>query len=231
MWPILSRNSVIHFVNATKFHTNMEDRVFVYIVTLALAAASLGGFSAYLLSPLAEDTIRESHRATSGSAQEVFPILSDDQFSSFNDLSSYTNLGRSIFDSLTLAPMVVPARVNPAHVSIPLPPRRPQHLPRVSNGLLNDAQIASIKNRLKLSPKQAEYWPEVEAALRDVVQLQLQKRSTDQNSAWIMDVNSTDVQRLVQASAPLIRELREDQKRELRNLVRMIGLSTVASYI
>jgi hypothetical protein len=96
---------------------------------------------------------------------------------------------------------------------------------------LNDAQIASIKNRLKLSPKQAEYWPEVEAALRDVVQRQLQKRSTDQNSAWIMDVNSTDVQRLVQASAPLIRELREDQKRELRNLVRMIGLSTVASYI
>jgi hypothetical protein len=96
---------------------------------------------------------------------------------------------------------------------------------------LNDAQIAGIKNRLKLSPKQAEYWPEVEAALRDVVQRQLQKRSTDQNSAWIMDVNSTDVQRLVQASAPLIRELREDQKRELRNLVRMIGLSTVTSYI
>jgi hypothetical protein len=46
-----------------------------------------------------------------------------------------------------------------------------------------------------------------------------------------VDINSPDVQRLVQASAPLLRELREDQKRELRQLVRMIGLSTVASHI
>lgn len=36
----------------------MEDRVFVYVVTLGLAAASLAGFSAHLLSPLAEDTIQ-----------------------------------------------------------------------------------------------------------------------------------------------------------------------------
>ena len=73
---------------------------------------------------------------------------------------------------------------------------------------MNDAQIAGIKNRLKLSPKQAEYWPKVEAALRDVVQHRLQRRERDQNGAWVLDVNSPDVQLLVQASAPLIRELR-----------------------
>ena len=38
----------------------------------------------------------------------------------------------------------------------------------VLNGLLNDAQITGIKSRLRLSSKQAEYWPKVEEALRDV---------------------------------------------------------------
>jgi hypothetical protein len=33
------------------------------------------------------------------------------------------------------------------------------------------------------------------------------------------------------SSTPLIREIREDQKREVRELVRMIGLGTVASHI
>ena len=209
----------------------MEDRVFAHVVTLGLALASLAGFSAYRLSPPTENTIQNSHRATSGSAQEIFPVLSDDQFSSFGELSLYKNLGRSIFDSLALAPMVVPAPADPAHVSNPLPQSRSRHVPKISNGLLNDAQIAGIKNRLNLSPQQAEYWPDVEAALRAVVQRHLQRRGTDQNGAWVMDVNSPDVQRLVHASAPLIRELREDQKRELRQLIRMIGLGTVASHI
>ena len=126
--------------------------------------------------------------------------------------------------------MVIPAPAASAHVSIPLPLPRPQHLPKGANGLLNDAQIAGIKSRLKLSSAQAEYWPEVEAALRDVVQRHLQKRGTD-HGAGVVDINSPDVQRLVQASVPLLRELREDQKRELRQLVRMIGLGTVASHI
>ena len=179
---------------------------------------------------LVEDPIWKSPPATSGSGHER-PALSDDQFSSFSDLSPYKNLGRSIFDSLTLAPMVIPAPATSAHVSIPLPLPRPQHLPKGANGLLSDAQIAGIKNRLKLSSAQAKYWPEVEAALRDVVQRHLQSRGTDHNGAWVVDVNSPDVKRLVHASAPLIRELREDQKSELRQLVRMIGLSTVASHI
>jgi len=99
------------------------------------------------------------------------------------------------------------------------------------NGLLNDAQITGIKSRLRLSSKQAEYWPKVEEALRDVARRHLQDHVTHQNGARIMEVNSPEVKRLVEASAPLIRELREDQKRELRELVRMIGLGTVASHI
>ena len=51
------------------------------------------------------------------------------------------------------------------------------------------------------------------------------------NNAPVTDVKSPEVQRLVQVSVPLIRELREEQKRELRQLARMIGLGKVASHI
>ena len=44
------------------------------------------------------------------------------------------------------------------------PPRPPQPVAAV----FNDAQIASIKNRLKLTKEQEPYWQEVEASLREV---------------------------------------------------------------
>jgi hypothetical protein len=46
-----------------------------------------------------------------------------------------------------------------------------------------------------------------------------------------LHVTSGLVQRLIGAAVPLIRQLREDQKREVRQLVRMIGLEKVASQI
>ena len=69
----------------------------------------------------------------------------------------------------------------------------------------------------------------MEAALRDVAQRH--EQDTQRNSAWVIDVNSPEVQRLIQVSVLLIRELREDQRRELRQLVRMIGLGSVALHI
>ena len=71
----------------------------------------------------------------------------------------------------------------------------------------------------------------MEAALRDVAQRLGQGQGTQRNSAWVIDVNSPEVQRLVQVSLLLIRELREEQKRELRQLIRMIGLGSVALQI
>jgi hypothetical protein len=43
--------------------------------------------------------------------------------------------------------------------------------------------------------------------------------------------NSPEVQRLIETATPLILQLREDQKREVRQLVRIIGLQTIASQI
>jgi hypothetical protein len=72
----------------------------------------------------------------------------------------------------------------------------------------------------------------VEKTLRYVAQRHLQGRGTHaHNPPGTIETYSPEVQRLIAVSAPLIRQLREDQKREVREPVRMIGLGTVASHI
>jgi hypothetical protein len=97
-----------------------------------------------------------------------------------------------------------------------------------SGGLLNDAQIAGIESRLKLTQRQAEYWPAVAGALRDISRKYFLPR---QRRPRKIDMNSAEVRRLIETATPLILLLSEDQKREVRQLVRLIGLETVASRI
>jgi hypothetical protein len=99
--------------------------------------------------------------------------------------------------------------------------------------LLDDAQIASLRTRLKLSPTQDEFWPAVEVTLREVIRQHARKgRKHHPNGvAPQIDVNSAEVQQLISAAVPLIMRLSEEQKREVRQLARIIGLETVASRI
>lgn len=103
---------------------------------------------------------------------------------------------------------------------------RRAELSATSVGLLNDAQIAGIEGRLRFTPRQAEYWPAVAVALRDIGRKYFQPRRLRK-----IDVNSAEVQRLIETATPLILLLSEDQKREVRHLVRLIGLEIVASRI
>ncbi len=96
--------------------------------------------------------------------------------------------------------------------------------------LLDDAQIAALKTRLRLTPAQEEFWPAVEVTLRDVVRSHARK-SRNARVAPQIDVNSAEVQQLVSAAVPLIMRLSEEQKREVRQLARIIGLETVAQRI
>ena len=98
--------------------------------------------------------------------------------------------------------------------------------------LLDDAQIASLRTRLKLSPTQEEFWPAVEVTLRNVIR-QHARNSRKSPSGVVpqIDVNSAEVQQLISAAVPLIMRLSEEQKREVRALARIIGLETVASRI
>jgi hypothetical protein len=98
--------------------------------------------------------------------------------------------------------------------------------------LLSDAQIAGIKERLKLSAAQQSYWPAVEDALRAVARKIHETRQANPHATGApIDPDATEVQQLKSAAMPLLVQLREDQKREVRLLARLIGLEQVASQI
>lgn len=126
------------------------------------------------------------------------------------------------------APVAAPEKPKRAAVT-PLPPPPPEH----KNAILDKSQIASIKTRLRLTEAQMEYWPAVEAALLDVVRKQARgaRHKTTYAAAPKIDVNSAEVQSLVWAAMPLLMRLREDQKKEVRQLARVLGLESVASQI
>lgn len=116
----------------------------------------------------------------------------------------------------------------------PLPMSRPKaaDLPPVQTSytLLSDIQIAAIKERLRMSEAQAKYWPPVEAALRDLARRKHAARQAGPDKGAV-SLSSAEAQELQAAAAPLLRQLREDQKREVRALARIIGLDVVASRI
>ena len=123
-----------------------------------------------------------------------------------------------------------------APASVPAAPPKPKvaSKPPVqkSYALLSDGQIAGIKERLKLSSSQESYWPAVEDALRAVARKIHATRQTDPNATGTpIDPDAEEVQQLKSAAMPLLFQLREDQKREVRALARLIGLEKVASMI
>jgi hypothetical protein len=99
--------------------------------------------------------------------------------------------------------------------------------------LLSDEQIAGIKERLRLSSDQETYWPAVENALRAVARKIHASRRGDQRPSGVppIDPDAAEVQQLKSAAMPLLFQLREDQKQEVRSLARLIGLEKVAAQI
>jgi ABC-type transporter Mla MlaB component len=104
--------------------------------------------------------------------------------------------------------------------------------PQKSYALLSDVQIAGIKERLRLSSDQESLWPAVESALRAVARKIHATRQSDPNAAAApIDPDAAEVQQLKSAAMPLLFQLREDQKQEVRTLARIIGLEKVAAQI
>ena len=112
------------------------------------------------------------------------------------------------------------------------PGRRQAAAAEKNYALLSDVQIAGIKDRLKLSASQESYWPPVENALRAVARKIYAGRQADPNAPGVpIDPDSEEVQQLKSAAMPLLFQLREDQKSEVRSLARIIGLEKVAAMI
>jgi hypothetical protein len=135
----------------------------------------------------------------------------------------------------TVPPQITaPQAVTPA--AMPLAPPAPKvaakPAPQKPYTLLSDPQIAGIKERLRLSPDQESYWPAVESALRAVARKIHASRQADPHAASPpIDPDSAEVQQLKSAAMPLLFQLREDQKNEVRSLARLIGLEKVAAQI
>jgi hypothetical protein len=134
-------------------------------------------------------------------------------------------------------PVTKPSEAKTAVLAPPSPsydkpkPLPPAAAPQAANGLLDDGQIAGLKGRLRLTSDQVEYWPAVEAALRDVVRKQLRGTKHVSGGKVNIDTNSAEVQKLIWAAMPLLMRLRDDQKSEVRKLARVIGLEQVAAQI
>ena len=113
----------------------------------------------------------------------------------------------------------------PKRMAKPAPPK-----PAV---LFNDAQLASIKARLRLTRRSGTLLAAGRAgaagdllADRDPV---AKRRVTGKQQAQMIDPNSPEVARLKSAAFPLIMSMREEQKQEVRQLAHTMGLKQVAT--
>jgi hypothetical protein len=143
---------------------------------------------------------------------------------------------RRAYASTSPADMGMPQAIAPSAAPAPAAAPKPKAVakpqPQKNYALLSDVQIAGIKERLKLSSAQESYWPPVESALRAVARKIHAGRQANPNAGGVpIDPDAEEVQQLKSAAMPLLFQLREDQKSEVRSLARIIGLEKVASMI
>jgi hypothetical protein len=175
------------------------------------AAATLGSVQVALLNP--EPLVRaplQQAAAPAPSAQQVTV-----QMASAEDAAAATS-----------QPAARPAVIKPVAAAVRHPTERPGFV-------LNDAQIASIKARLRLTADQEEMWPAVEAALRNLAYMRAREAHRHGAPANMQlasaDSNSTDVQDLKSAAIPLIMSFNAEQKDEVRNIAHVMGLDQLAN--
>jgi hypothetical protein len=95
------------------------------------------------------------------------------------------------------------------------------------DGTFTIAQIAEIKAGMNLRPDQEQYWPQVEAVLRDLARQFVAQKAAGKKAA----IGATEAQRLYWAAGPLIMSMTEDQKQEIRRIARAMGLAQIASLL
>ena len=109
----------------------------------------------------------------------------------------------------------------------------PAHPPATNRTgyILDDAQIASIKTRLHLTPDQERMWPAVEVALRNMAYKRTQQAAARGagRSVQAAAVDPEAVEGLKSAAVPLIMSFNSEQKEEVRSLAHVMGLDQFAS--
>ena len=119
---------------------------------------------------------------------------------------------------------ILPKPRGVASTTKPVPVRRqvrPGHM-------FDDAQLASIKRRLNLTPDQEQMWPAVAVALRNIG-IQREHEARARGASGEINPDSPQVQDLKSAAIPLIMSFSDEQKDEVRTLARGMGLNQLAS--
>src|SRR5712672_856905 len=108
---------------------------------------------------------------------------------------------------------------------------------------LTDARIAAVKTGLKLTPEQEKLWPPLEAAVRDLAKLRIDRANARMNAerdsqdsqkpddpvarlrdrADTMAASAAAMKRIADAADPLYKTLDDGQKRRLAILTHMDG--------
>jgi hypothetical protein len=124
----------------------------------------------------------------------------------------------------------LPVRPATAAAKTPAAPTHP-HAASRAGYILDDAQIASIKTRLHLTPDQERMWPAVEAALRNMAYKRAQQTAARGATRNIQAaaVDPEAVEGLKSAAVPLIMSFNSEQKEEVRSLAHVMGLDQLAS--
>jgi hypothetical protein len=189
--------------------TNRENKTDkLAVVSQALAAFDLKATEPVQTDPALSESLRRAYASTSPADLGVPQALGAPQ---------------------AIAPSTAPG---PAAAVPPKPKAVAKPQPQKNYALLSDVQIAGIKERLKLSSSQESYWPPVENALRAVARKIHAGRQANPKAPGVpIDPDAEEVQQLKSAAMPLLFQLREDQKSEVRSLARIIGLEKVASRI
>jgi zinc resistance-associated protein len=113
-----------------------------------------------------------------------------------------------------------------------------RHRPSAADmAAFTDARIAALKAGLELTPDQVKNWPPFEQAVRDMVQLRVQRmqarQSADQQApsspfdrlakrADNMSKASAALKKVADAGAPLYQSLNDDQKGRFMKLARIL---------
>jgi hypothetical protein len=199
---------------------------------LELASASVSAVQG----PVSNREVKQDRLAVVGYAlqqpsepRQLDPALSESLRRAYASTSP-ADLGMPKEIATPTEPSATQATAPAAPAKQPKVANKPQ--PQKTYALLSDIQIAGIKERLKLSAAQESYWPPVETALRAVARKIHAGRQANPNASGVpIDPEAAEVQQLKSAAMPLLFQLREDQKSEVRSLARIIGLEKVASMI
>ena len=134
--------------------------------------------------------------------------------------------------ALASVPTPVAKPVQPAITAKPHPAPASAPAPRAANRpgyMLDDAQIASIKQRLHLTSDQERMWPEVEVALRNIAFARARDAHQHGAQPGNVDPNSAEVQNLKSAAIPLLMSFSDQQKDEVRSLIHVMGMDPLAT--